>query len=221
MSEQKIIINVGRQLGSGGHIIAERLAQMLHCQFLDREILCRAACESGFSEKFFEQNDENKGFLRGMLQMFTPHPNTGNLYRNGMSQASLFKFQSDAIRHAADEGSCVFVGRGADYILRDYPNVLNVFITADLDERVRRVAERHQCDADHALHIIRQREKERASFYNFYTGKTWGAAESYHLCINSSVLGIDGTAQWLADYARCAQKDTQTELSNTPTDDNA
>ena len=208
MSEQKIIINVGRQLGSGGHIIAERLSKELHIPLFDREILNRAARESGFSEKFFEQNDENKGVLRGVLQLLVPHPNTGNIYLNRASQESLFKFQSDAIRHAADEGSCIFVGRAADYVLREYPNVFNIFVTADMEERIQRVAERNQCDSETARRIIRRKEKERAAFYNFYTGKTWGAATSYHLCINSSVLGITGTTQWLAAYIRSRQTNT-------------
>ena len=208
MSEQKIIINVGRQLGSGGHIIAERLSKELHIPLFDREILNRAARESGFSEKFFEQNDENKGVLRGVLQLLVPHPNTGNIYLNRASQESLFKFQSDAIRHAADEGSCIFVGRAADYVLREYPNVFNIFVTADMEERIQRVAERNQCDSETARRIIRRKEKERAAFYNFYTGKTWGAATSYHLCISSSVLGITGTTQWLAAYIRSRQTNT-------------
>ena len=204
MSNQHIIVNVGRQLGSGGHIIAQKLAEELQCKFFDQEILVRAARESGFSEKFFEQNDEKKGFLRGMLQLFMPQPNTGNMYNNRMSQASLFKFQSDAIRHAANEGSCVFVGRAADYILRDFPHAINIFITADIEERTQRVAERHQCTPEEAQRIIRQKEKERAGFYNFYTGKTWGASDSYHLCVNSSKLGIEGTTKWIADYIRQA-----------------
>lgn len=202
MTKQNIIINVGRQLGSGGHIIAELLSKELHCRFFDKEILNRAARESGFSEQFFEQNDENKGFLRGVLQLFVPHPNTGNIYRNRFSQDSLFKFQSDAIRHAAEEGDCIFVGRAADYVLRDYERILNIFITANIEERIRRVMEREQCDENIAQRIIRQKEKERASYYNFYTGKTWGVADSYHLCVNSSLLGLEGTTKWIADYAR-------------------
>lgn len=199
---KKIIVNVGRQLGSGGHIIAARLAEELGCEFFDKEILCRAARESGLSEKFFEQNDERKGVLRGMLGGIIPHPNMGGFYRNRFPEDALFKFQSDAIRHAAEEGSCVFVGRAADYVLRDMAETLNIFITADIEERIERVADRHKCDNDTAMRIIQQKEKERAAFYNFYTGKKWGDAASYHLCVNSSLFGIEKTTKWIADYAR-------------------
>ena len=112
--DKRIIINVGRQLGSGGHIIAEMLAKDLNCKAYDRELLNLAAKESGFCERVFEQNDERKGFLRSLFQMHAPMIGDSSFYNNNLSQESLFKFQSDAIRKAADENSCVFVGRCAD-----------------------------------------------------------------------------------------------------------
>ena len=115
-----IIINVGRQVGAGGQEIGRMLAQDFEAKFYDRELLNLAAKESGFSEKFFKQNDEKKGFLRGLLNMQSPHLSGGNLYGSNFSQESLFKFQSDAIQKAATEGSCVFLGRCADYVLRDF-----------------------------------------------------------------------------------------------------
>ena len=203
MDDKKIIINIGRQLGSGGLAIARILAERLDCKFYDKEILNLAAKESGFSEKFFEQNDENKGFLRSLFHLRAPYIGSGgsNYYTNNFSQESLFKFQSNAIRKAAEEGSCIFVGRAADYILRDYANAVNVFITADLDERINCIAERHQCSREKAQKIIKDKESQRASFYNFYTGKRWGSSESYDLCINSSLLGLEGTADYIMDFA--------------------
>lgn len=203
MDDKKIIINIGRQLGSGGLAIARILAERLDCKFYDKEILNLAAKESGFSEKFFEQNDENKGFLRSLFHLRAPYIGSGgsNYYTNNFSQESLFKFQSNAIRKAAEEGSCIFVGRAADYILRDYTNAVNVFITADLDERINCIAERHQCSKEKAQKIIKDKESQRASFYNFYTGKRWGSSESYDLCINSSLLGLEGTADYIMDFA--------------------
>ena len=127
----KIIINVGRQIGSGGHIIAEKLAEDFGCKCYDRELLNLAAKESGFSEKFFEQNDEQKGFFKSLFHTHLPFLSDNNFYHNDFSQEGLYKFQSDAIRKAADEGNCVFVGRTADYVLRDYKNVINIFITAN------------------------------------------------------------------------------------------
>ena len=131
MENKHIIINVGRQLGSGGHDIARMLAMDFNAKYYDREILNIAAKESGFSEKIFEQNDEKKGFLKGLFNLGAPH--VSSVYEPGFSQEDLFKFQSDAIRKAAQEGSCVFVGRCADYVLRDFKNVVNIFITASLD----------------------------------------------------------------------------------------
>ena len=203
MDSKKIIINIGRQLGSGGLIIAKMLAERLECKFYDKEILNLAAKESGFCEKFFEQNDENKGFLHTLFHLRTPYIGSGNssFYANNLSQENLFKFQSDVIRKAAEEGSCIFVGRAADYILRDHKNAVNIFVTADIEERVNRIAERHQCSVEKAKKIIKDKESQRASFYNFYTGKRWGASESYDLCINSSLLGLEGTASYIMDFA--------------------
>ena len=134
MQEDRIIINVGRQLGSGGRIIAKMLADDFGYQLFDKEILNLAAKESGFSEKFFEQNDEQKGFLKSLFHMHAPHISDNNFYNSRFSQESLFQFQSDAIRKAAANGSCIFVGRCADYVLRDFENVINIFITANMED---------------------------------------------------------------------------------------
>lgn len=202
MDNQKIIINVGRQIGSGGRVIARSLADIFGCGFYDRELLCLAARESGFCEKFFEQNDEHKGFFRSLFHLHAPHVSDNSFYDNNFSQESLFKFQSDAIRKAADGGSCVFVGRCADYVLRDYDNVVNVFITADTGSRVERICDRNGCGPDEALRIIEAGDRDRSSYYNYYTGKKWGHSASYHLCVNSSVLGIEGTVEFISDFIR-------------------
>ncbi|UKK47667.1 cytidylate kinase-like family protein [Prevotella sp. E9-3] len=201
--DRKIIINIGRQLGAGGLEIGRMLAQEFHAKYYDRELLNLAAEESGFSAEFFKRNDERKGFLRSFLSL--PYGNgvgSTNFYQNNFSQESLFKFQSDAIRKAADEGSCVFLGRCADYVLRDYPNVVNVFITASLDTRIHVVAETKGISADEAKKIIEQKEKNRAEYYNYYTGKQWGYAASYDLCIDASLLGFEATERIIADFVR-------------------
>ena len=197
-----IIINVGRQVGAGGQEIGRMLAKDFEAKYYDRELLNLAAKESGFSEKFFKQNDEKKGFLRGLLNVQTPHFMGGNLYGSNFSQESLFKFQSDAIQKAASEGSCVFMGRCADYILRDFENVVNVFITASMDFRVDIVSKVKQLDAEHARKQIEHVEARRAQYYNYYTGKKWGAAESYDLCVDASLLGLEETEKLIADFIR-------------------
>ena len=200
MQNKKIIINVGRQLGSGGQIIAKKLADDFGYQLFDKEILNLAAKESGFSEKFFEQNDEQKGFLKSLFHMHAPHISDNNFYNSRFSQESLFQFQSDAIKKVAEGGGCVFVGRCADYVLRDYQNVVNIFITANMEDRIKMVQERDQCDEETAKKIISHKESARASYYNYYTGKKWGHSENYHLCINSSILGIDGTIDFIKQF---------------------
>ena len=197
-----IIINVGRQVGAGGQEIGRMLAKDFEAQYYDRELLNLAAKESGFSEKFFKQNDEKKGFLRGLFNVQAPHIIGDSLYGSNFSQEGLFQFQSDAIRKAASEGSCVFLGRCADYILRDFDNVVNVFITASMDFRVDVVSKVKQLDAEHARKLIEHVESRRAQYYNYYTGKRWGAAESYDLCIDASILGLEETEKLIADYIR-------------------
>ena len=197
-----IIINVGRQLGSGGHDIGRMLALDFGATYYDRELLNLAAKESGFSEKIFEQNDEKKGFFRGLFNVQTPHLSGGNLYKSNFSQESLFQFQSDAIRKAAEKGSCVFVGRCADYVLRDFKNVVNIFITASMEFRVEQVMSRRGGTPEEVRHFIEQGESRRAEYYHYYTGKKWGAAESYDLCIDSSILGLVETEKLIAAFIR-------------------
>ena len=197
-----IIINIGRQLGSGGHDIGRMLALDFQAKYYDRELLNLAAKESGLSEKIFEQNDEKKGFFRGLLNLGSPHVSSGRVYNSGVSQESLFQFQSEAIKKAANEGSCVFVGRCADYVLRNLPNTVSVFVTASMDYRVHQIMNKRHLDEDAARKFIEQGESERATYYNYYTGKKWGAAESYDLCIDSSVLGLVETEKIIALFIR-------------------
>ena len=197
-----IIINVGRQVGAGGQEIGRMLARDFEAKFYDRELLNLAAKESGFSEKFFKQSDEKQGFLRGLFNVQAPHFSLGSVYGSNFSQEGLFQFQSDAIRKTASEGSCVFLGRCADYVLRDFENVVNVFITASIDFRVELVSKVKELDAEHALKLIEHVEHRRAEYYNYYTGKKWGAAESYDLCIDASLLGLEETEKLIADFIR-------------------
>ena len=197
-----ISINVGRQVGAGGQEIGKMLADDFGAKYYDRELLNLAAKESGFSEKFFKQNDERKGFFRSLFNVQAPHLVGGGMYGSNFSQESLFKFQSDAIRKAAEESSCVFLGRCADYILRDFQNVVNVFITASMDFRVDVISKIKQLDAEHARKLIEHVEARRAQYYNYYTGKKWGAAESYDLCIDASLLGLEETEKLIANFIR-------------------
>ena len=202
--DNKIIINIGRQVCAGGLEIGRLLAEEFNAKYYDRELLNLAAKESGFSEEFFKRSDERKGFLRSFLHL--PYSNGwgagSNYYQANFSQESLFKVQSDAIIKAAQEGSCVFVGRCADYVLRDFPNVVNIFITASLESRAALFMKEKNVTHDEAVKRIQQVESRRASYYNYYTGKKWGYAGSYDLCIDSSILGSAETARLIADFVR-------------------
>jgi cytidylate kinase len=202
MNNKHIIICVGRQLGSGGHDIARMLALDFNAKYYDRELLNLAAKESGFSEKVFEMNDERKGFLKGLFNLGSPNVNSGSVYNSSISQESLFKFQSDVIKKAADEGSCVFVGRCADYVLRERDDMVSVFITATKRFRIDQIMAKQNLDVAGANKYINQRESQRAAYYNYYTGKKWGAAEHYDLCIDASVLGLQATEKFIADFIR-------------------
>ena len=198
--KKHFIVNIGRQLGSGGRIIGSKIAKDFEIKFYDKELLNLAAQESGFDKKFFERNDEHKGFIKVIYSTFSPLLGGGNPYTNQLSDESLFKFQSDAIRKAAAQESCVFVGRCADYILRDMENCINVFITADMSDRIKRVCERHNITEQEAEKRCLAGDEKRASYYNYYSAKTWGNAASYDLCINSSILGIEETTDLIEDF---------------------
>ena len=201
--EKKIIINVGRQLGSGGHDIGRMLAMDFGAQYYDRELLNLAAKESGLSEKFLAKNDEHRSIIRSFLHLPSGLGTSSAYSRQGLSQDSFFKLQSDAIRKAAADHSCVFVGRCADYVLRDMDNVVNVFVTASMDFRIEQVmAKRGFFSKVEARRFIEQGEADLASYYNYYTGKKWGYAESYDLCVDSSVLGLMQTEKFIAEFVR-------------------
>lgn len=196
------IINIGRQYGSGGRQIGEKLAQRLNFAYYDKELINLASQESGLEKEFFEQADEKKTYsLSGGLLGFRSNFMANNFLQTYLSNETLFKIQSDIIRELAGKQNCVFVGRCADYILRDHAKVLNVFVTADVADRKKRILERMPDLApDKAEDMLEKTDKKRASYYNYYTGKTWGAAESYHLCLNSSQLDIDGTVDYICDF---------------------
>ncbi len=196
-------ITIGRQLGSGGREIGKKIAEELGIAFYDKELLQIASRESGLGKEFFEQMDEKKshsifGGLLNLQNTFSDEFYT-NYY---LSNETLFKIQSDVIRNLAERESCLFLGRCADYVLKDSPRCLNVFISADPEERIRRTAALRQVSETKAREIIIKTDKKRAEYYRFYSNKTWGAAESYHLCINSSALGIEETAAFLLRFIR-------------------
>lgn len=197
---EPFIINIGRSLGSGGRAIGHILAKDFDIVYYDREILNLAAKESGFCAEVFERNDEKNRFLRTLGNIIPFIGGGATYYDNELSNENLFRIQSEAIRKAAADHSCIFIGRCADYVLRDNPRCVNVFITANMEDRIASVMKWNNCTAEKAQEIIEKGDSERASFYNFYSSGTWGAASTYHLCINSSVLGIEETAVLIKNF---------------------
>jgi len=198
------IITIGRQFGSGGRIIGEGLAKGLGYTFFDKELIHLASKESGLGKEFFEQADEKTKFgLSGGFLGLRTGISVDDFLQNYLSNETLFKIQSDIIRELAEKQSCVFVGRCADYILRDHPNCTNIFITSYVEDRVKRIAERQHLDENKIPELLEKTDKKRAGYYNYYTNKTWGAAVSYHFCINSSLIGIEKTIQFILKLLQC------------------
>ena len=204
--EDKYFVNIGRQLGSGGREIGERLAARLGIAFYDKELLRLAAQESGLHPEFFEKADERANKLRmgGLFGLrFTLGNHAMSPYDNCLSNDALFRVQSDVIRHLAEKESCLFVGRCADYILREQPHCINIFITANRADRVRRLCLLHpEMTESQAADMINRMDRRRATYYNYYTNRQWGVASSYHLCIESSPLGVDRTVDLLEQFIR-------------------
>lgn len=200
--EKKIIITIGRQFGSGGRTIGKKLAGQLGIAYYDKELINLASKESGICGEFFEKADErNSGSLLKALAMGFSMNNAIFQSNDYLSNESLFQIQSDVIRKVAHQGSCILVGRCADYILRENPDCVNVFISASLEDRILRAMEYNpQLEQKTAEEFVRKADKSRASYYNYYTDKIWGAAESYDLCINSSCHGIEKTTEYIKNF---------------------
>ena len=197
--EKKIIITIGRQFGSGGKAVANELGRRLGIPVYDRELITKAAQESGFSEDFFARSDEKKRFF-SLSSIFSGHlMETSDNY---MSDKNLFSIQCETIRKVAAQGSAIIVGRCSDYVLRELDCTLNVFLTSPLSERITRICERHNLAEEKAESLILQKDKAREEYYNYYTFGNWGVASTYDLCIDSSILGIEGTADFIIDFAR-------------------
>lgn len=199
------IICIGRQMGSGGRQVGKLLSQKLDMAYYDNEILSMAARHSGLSRDLFAQADEHRGFFSRMLESFTPLVGASDFYGDQyLSQEKLFALQSQAIRRAASEHSCVFIGRAADYVLRGHPRCISVFVSANLDDRIVRVMEAEQVSRSVAMRMIEVGDRQRSEFYNFYTQANWGGAETYNLQINTSTLGLEESAEIIAAFARRA-----------------
>lgn len=188
-----MVITIGREYGSGGHEIGEKLAKELGFTFYDKELLKIVAEKSGIQEQVLQKADE-----AASNPLFAPY------YPPSIDPGSLndrvFKMQADLIKDKAENENCVIVGRCANYVLEDHENCIRVFVFADVEKRINRIMTRHGLvDRDVAIKLIKKTDKSRRSYYQFYTEMKWGRVEGQDLLINSALLGIDGTVALLKD----------------------
>ena len=193
------VITIGRQLGSGGKEVGLQLAEELGIKCYDKELLERSAKDSGLCQELFENNDEKptNSFLYSLVMDTYSFGYSSAAFADMPINHKVFLAQFDTIKNIAKEGPCVIVGRCADYALSEFDNMLSVFVHADLEKRIRRVARKNELTDATAKDRIQKTDKRRASYYNYYTSKKWGDAASYNLSLDSGVLGIDGCVQMI------------------------
>ncbi|MBR3099327.1 MAG: cytidylate kinase-like family protein [Clostridia bacterium] len=198
------IITVGRQYGSGGRYVAKLLSEKLGIPYYDKELLAEVAKDSGICQELLEEHDEKntRNFLFSLMSGTQPFGESGSMYMDMPLNHKIFLAQFDTIRRIADEGPCVIVGRCADYVLRDHPNVLNVFIKASTEERIKRVIKYYNVDPMKAEEMIKKADKQRAAYYNYYATNTWGDINNYQLCVDTGALGIEGAVELIG---RCVE----------------
>ena len=196
----KSIITISREFGSGGHSIGEAVAKKLGYRFFDRELVNQVAERSGFSPEFIEESGEYASAKNSLLFAIA----TANQYTmNGISMLDkLYIEQTKIIEEIAQEGSCVIVGRCADYILREYRDCLHVFIHADMKSRAKRIVERFGEQERPAEKRLNENDQRRKRYYKNYPGRTWGQAQNYDLCLNSGVLGSERCVELIAAACR-------------------
>lgn len=201
--EKKIIFNVGRQFGSGGRIVAQKIADKLGIKVYDNELISKAAEASGFSRYLFRKSDEKRSLFS--FNSFFSTQNFGTA-ENYVNDNELFRIQSQVIREIAEHESAVIIGRCADYILRDMGCTVDVFVCAPEEMRRKTVAERIGSTLEKAEEVMKKTDRKRETYYNYFTFGNWGVASNYDLCIDSSILGIDGTADFIIEFARRSGK---------------
>ena len=197
------IITIGRQFGSQGREIGEKIAEYFKIPCYDKELLSRAAKESGFCEEMIENHDERptNSFLYNLVMDTYSFGYNASSFIDMPISHKVFLAQFDTIKKIADEGPCVIVGRCADYALSEYKNCLNIFIYADEAFKIKHLCERFSdLNEQKARDMIAKKDKQRQSYYNYYSSKKWGRADSYDLCVNSAKLGVEGTVKLITQY---------------------
>lgn len=197
------IYTIGREFGSGGKKVGEELAERLGIKLYDKELLQHAAKESGFCEEIFENHDEKptNSFLYSLvMDTYSVSGYSSAPFLDMPLNHKVFLAQFETIKKIAARESCVIVGRCADYALSENPDCINVFIHADLEKRMKEVSKRLNITENKAKDIIQKKDKQRASYYNYYTSKKWGDSISYHMTLDAGKLGVDGCVDMILKY---------------------
>ncbi|WP_300656779.1 AAA family ATPase [uncultured Acetatifactor sp.] len=202
------VITIGRQFGSAGREIGEKVAEYFGIKCFDKDLLTRAAQESGFCEEMIKNHDERptNSFLYNLVMDTYSFGYNNSSFVDMPISHKVFLAQFDTIKKIADEGPCVIVGRCADYALADRSNVVDLFIYSDEASKIKRIMERYDLSEAKAKDMIVKKDKQRQSYYNYYSSKKWGRADSYDLCINSGVLGVEGTVNLIVQYVEDFEK---------------
>lgn len=198
-----LIFTIGREFGSGGMAVGVELAKRLDIKCYDKELLKIASKESGFCQDIFENQDEKptNSFLYSLvMDTYSISGYSSAPFLDMPLSHKVFLAQFETIKKIAAQESCVFVGRCADYALSELDTCINVFIHADIDYRIKQVMERNQLTENKAKDLIQKTDKQRASYYNYYTSKKWGDCRSYNLTLDSSKLGIEGCVDLILAY---------------------
>ena len=209
------IITIGRQFGSAGREIGEKVAEYFGIKCYDKELLTRAAQESGFCEEMIQNHDERptNSFLYNLVMDTYSFGYNASSFVDMPISHKVFLAQFDTIKKLADQESCVIVGRCADYALADYPETVSVFICADEADKIERIKELHNVNDAKARDIMIKLDKKRSSYYNYYASKRWGDSRSYDLCINSSAVGIDGAVKIILEFAKLKQEQNKAKAA--------
>lgn len=196
------VITISRQYGSGGREIGEKLAKAFNIPFYDNELITRAARESGFAESVIEKAEDkaSNSLLYSIAMGMSSFGNQDMGFSNLSLDDRIYLAQSNVIRKVAAEGPCVIVGRCADYILKDLPNAVHVFIWADLEDRVKRATTKYNLPVNKAEENILKMDKRRANYYNYHANEKWGKASNYHLSIKSNYAGIDNSVELIKQF---------------------
>ena len=203
------VYTIGREFGSGGLVIGKALAERLGINFYDKELLQRAAKDSGFCQEIFENHDEKptNSFLYSLvMDTYSAGSYSSAPFLDMPLNHKVFLAQFESIKKIAEQESCVIVGRCADYALADNPDCINVFIHAEIEDRIKWISKRLNITENKAKDMIQKKDKQRASYYNYYTSKKWGDSRSYDLSLNTSKLSVDDCVEMIIKYRELMNK---------------